>query len=55
MPRSESFTLGLFHVTPDANNIQFANEDSIQIQAKIMEVLLYLAQSYPKLNYTLKQ
>lgn len=49
MPRSESFTLGLFHVTPDANNIQFANEDSIQIQAKIMEVLVYLAQSYPKL------
>jgi len=49
MNTNDSFTIGLYKVTPEENSICLADGDKTLVQAKIMEVLVYLASSYPRL------
>lgn len=49
MNTNDSFTIGLYKVTPEENSISLADGEKTLVQAKIMEVLVYLASSYPRL------
>jgi DNA-binding winged helix-turn-helix (wHTH) protein len=49
MNTTHSFTIGEYTVIPEENSIRLADNEKILVQAKIMEVLVYLASSYPRL------
>jgi len=49
MNTTHSFIIGEYTVIPEENSIRLADNEKMLVQAKIMEVLVYLANSYPRL------
>lgn len=49
MNTNHSFTIGQYTVVAEENSIKLADGEKMLVQAKIMEVLVYLAKSYPRL------
>ena len=49
MNTTHSFIIGEYTVIPEENSIRLADNEKMLVQAKIMEVLGYLANSYPRL------
>ncbi len=49
MTEQHSFKIGPYSVNPSENSIEVAQGETTLLQAKIMEVLVYLASNYPRL------